>query len=61
MSEKTKAYYNSLTEDQKKERNAYKVGRIFTEETKAKLSEKAKQRKWSAEVKTKISNSLKKK
>lgn len=55
-----KTQYNTLSEDQKKARNAHKIGRVFTEETRKILSEKAKKRKWSDAIKQKIANSLKK-
>ena len=59
MSLATKRYYHALTEEQKTAKNRYKVGRVFTDETRLKLSQKASARKWSAETKRKISATLK--
>jgi len=59
LSESLKSHWGSLSAEEKKTKNAYKVGRVFTEETREKLSERAKARVWSEEVKQKISDSLK--
>jgi type III secretory pathway component EscR len=53
-------YWKSLNEEQRIKANAHKVGRIFTEETRKILSDKASKRKWSEETKRKISETLKK-
>jgi group I intron endonuclease len=59
MREKTKSHWDSLSEEERKKRNAHKIGRVFSEETKRKLREKRAGRKPSEETKRKVSMKLK--
>lgn len=59
MSEKTKKHWDSLSEEERRLKNKYKFGRVFSEETKQKLREAKLGRKLTEETKLKIKNALK--
>jgi group I intron endonuclease len=59
MKAATLNYWAGLSEEDKEKRNKHKHGRVFSQETRNKLSIAARARKWSDATKKKISDSLK--
>lgn len=59
LSERIKEYYKNLSPEERALRNAYKKGKVFSEETKLKLSNKRLGKKHPDSTKSKISKSVK--